>query len=51
MLKNSNIYNNFGGDGKNSLSVNIFYPIKPVNNIDLNGNWWGSNNGMEKMYG
>ena len=44
-VKNSNIYNNFGGDGKNSLSVNIFYPIKPVNNIDLNGNWWGSNNG------
>lgn len=27
------------------FQLNIFYPIKPVNNIDLNGNWWGSNNG------
>lgn len=44
-VKNSNIYGNFGGDGKNSISVDIFYPIKPVNNIDLNGNWWGSNDG------
>lgn len=44
-VKNSNIYDNFGGDGKHTLSVEINYPTKPVNNIDLNGNWWGSNSG------
>ena len=44
-VKNSNIYDNFGGDGKDTLSVDIFYPIKPVNNIDVDGNWWGSDNG------
>ena len=42
-IKNSNIYDNFAGDG---TTLSIQSSNNPPNNkIDVNHNWWGSENG------
>ena len=42
-IKNSNIYNNFAGNGE-TFSLQDSND-EPVNKIDVNHNWWGSENG------
>ena len=42
-MKNSNIYDNFAGNGETLTLQSSNDP--PVNNIDVNHNWWGSENG------
>lgn len=42
-IKNSNIYDNFAGNGE-TLTLQSSNE-QPVNTIDVNHNWWGSENG------
>jgi len=42
-VKNSNIYDNFASDGT-TIAIQSSNE-QPVNNIDVNHNWWGSANG------